>query len=400
MTSRSDWDPNFDGVVGTAPADVTVNAGETVQAAIDDNGSGTTIAIADGYNPDDESFPILVDHAGITIRGGQGGPGTTATIRNTTGNHTFHLNPGNERNPGIALLDMNIVQTNGGNAVRNKNAKFGYFENVHADGNNNGSDDLWFFGSATDSWANNSQVFVQCSAEQAGRDGWQLGNICHHVAMFGCTALACGRFGVYMNGPYSGKFIGGQLEDCAEAGFRARQADCMYVGGGTYVEANAKTANFGDADLVFTDSDNCIVEGPMWANGKTGGSAAVVRFDGVVTGAVSGIQTDGDYADIAYIVNASDIDVHASTHLLGQGVGVAAVQPSAERVRDHGIIVGAGSNNGGNDGINGVDLGSVSGAHNRDRAIADGTTANASGLTAVWLAGSGVWQPSDGGATI
>lgn len=376
-----------------------VGAGQSIQDALDDAGDGASVRITPDYDVSVESLPVHVDHVGVGIRGTRRGPGTaSATVHNDTGEHLFHLNPGNERNPGTVLQDLSVVQTAGGNGVRVEDSKFNLFVNVDVDANRVGSDDAWHLGTATDSWANNSQVFVGCSAEQAGRDGFRFGNLTHHVAMFGCTALDCGRMGVYVEGPYSFKFLGGQVEDCEEPGFRARQADSVLVGGNTYVEGNAATAYLDDADVAFVDTGNAVLE-QAWMNGESTGTAHAVTFRGTShTGAVRHLQTDPGYDHLVY-TECDDTELNRATHDLGPGVEMAAVAPGAARVRDRGAIVGAGSENGGGDDLNGVDLGTVIGQYPGDVAVSDGTTSTA-GLTARWLASSDGWQPSDGGDVV
>lgn len=384
-----------------APAngELVVGAGQSIQDVLDSNGKGAGVRIAPDYDVSVESLPIRVEHTGVQIRGTRRGPGQgNATVHNGTGKHLFHLNPNNERSPGITLSDMSIVQTSGGSGIRVQNSKFNLFENVDVDANRVGSDDAWHLGTATDSWANNSQVFVGCSAEQAGRDGFRFGNKTHHVAMFGCTALDCGRMGVYVEGPYSFTFLGGQVEDCEEPGVRARQADSVLVGGNTYVEGNATTANLDDADVAFVDTGNAVLD-QAWMNPENGGTRFAVTFRGSAHGgAVRHLQTSPGYDSLVY-TECDDTELNRATHDTGTGVEAASVGPGATRVRDRGTIVGAGAENGGNGDLSGVDLSAVAGRFPGDVAVSDGSN-SAAGLTARWLASSGGWQPSDGGPVV
>ena len=376
-----------------------VGAGRSIQDVLDSNGEGTDVCIAPDYDVSVESLPIRVEHTGVRVRGARRGPGkANATVHNGNGEHLFHLNPGNERSPGITLSDLSIVQTGGGNGVRVQDSKFNLFENVHVDANRNGSDDAWHFGTATDSWANNSQVFVGCSAEQAGQDGFRFGNQTHHVAMFGCTALDCARMGVYVEGPYSFKFIGGQVEDCGEQGIRARQSDSVLVGGNTYVEGNARRARLDTADVAFVDTGNAVLD-QAWMNPKKEGTRFAVTFRGACQrGAVRHLQTSPGYDSLVY-TECDDTELNRATHTVGPGVGVAKVGDGAARIRDRGVIVGAGAENGGDGNLHGVDLSAVSGRFPGDVAVSDGTNTTR-GLSARWLADAGGWQPSDGGPVV
>ena len=398
-------DTNADGTPDSisASGDEPVGAGESIEDALASVGPGGTVTITEGYDLSVEALPINVTTQGVTIQGGHKGEETEATITNATGSDLFTFNPSNQYNPGITIRDMNILQTAGGTAFRVQKSKFNYFENVHVDANGGASGTdapLWLFNDPDGTLTPNSQIFVNCSAEDAGQDGFEFGSMAHHVAMFGCTAINCGRMGVYVNGPYSFAFVGGQLEDCAEPGLRARQCDSVYVGGNTYVEGNATTAFLGNVELSFANSDNCVVEGPIWANSKTGGTAAVVRFDGVDNGSVRHIQTDSvdSYDDIVYIATSSDIDVHQSSHVRNGGAGVANVQPSAARVRDDGVIVGAGGNNGGNGDLRGVDTDTVTGQYSNDRIISDGTSSIPAFAEARWDDATATWVSSSGGS--
>ena len=376
-----------------------VGAGRSIQDVLDSSGEGTDVRIAPNYDVSVESLPIRVEHTGVRIRGTRRGPGEgNATVHNDTGRHLFHLNPGNERSPGITLRDLSILQTGGGNGVRVQNSKFNLFENVDVDANRVGSADAWHFGTATDSWANNSQVFVGCSAEQAGQDGFRFGNKTHHVAMFGCTALGCARMGVYVEGPYSFKFLGGQVEDCGEPGFRARQADSVLLGGNTYVEGNAKRARLDTADVAFVDTGNAVLD-QAWMNPRSKGTRFAVTFRGAChRGAVRHLQTSPGYDSLVY-TECDDTELNRATHTTGPDVDLATVGESAARVRDRGTIVGAGVENGGNGDLSGVDLAAVTGRFPGDVAVSDGTNTT-SGLSARWLAAADAWQPSDGGPVV
>lgn len=380
-------------------AERVVGAGRSIQDALDSNGTGAGVRIAPDYDVSVESLPIRVERPGVRIRGTRRGPGKeNATIHNDTGKHLFHLNPGNERGPGIVLQDLSVLQTNGGNGVRVQHSKFNWFQNVDVDANRAGSDDAWHLGAATDSWANNSQVFVGCSAEQAGRDGFRFGNKTHHVAMFGCTALDCGRMGVYVEGPYSFKFLGGQIEDCGEPGFRARQADSVLLGGNTYIEGNARKANLDRADVAFVDTGNAVLD-QAWMNPKKRGTKFAVAFRGACQkGSVRHLQTSPGYDSLVY-TECNDTELNRATHTVGSTATLATVGDSAARVRDRGTIVGAGADNGGNGDLSGVDLSRTEGRFPADVAVSDGTNATA-GLTARWMASTGAWQPSDGGPVV
>lgn len=376
-----------------------VGAGRSIQDVLDSSGKGTAVRIAPDYDVSVESLPIRVEHTGVRIRGTRRGPGAgNATVHNGTGKHLFHLNPGNERSPGITLGDLSIVQTNGGNGLRVEHSKFNLFENVDVDAERNGSAAAWHFGTATDSWANNSQLLVGCSAEQAGGDGFRFGNKTHHVAMFGCTALDCARMGVYVEGPYSFKFLGGQIEDCGEPGFRARQADSVLLGGNTYVEGNARRAQLDTADVAFVDTGNAVLD-QAWMNPKRGGTRFAVAFRGACQrGAVRHLQTSPGYDSLVY-TGCDDTELNRATHSVGPNVDLATVGAGAARVRDRGTIVGAGVDRGGNGDLSGVDLSAVSGRFPGDAAVSDGTNGTR-GLSARWLAESGAWQPSDGGPVV
>lgn len=393
LESMLDTDVRFRSIGGRDD----IGAGDSIQDRLDGRGAGAHIRITDEYDPSVESLPVRVEHPGIEIQGTAGGAGNEATIRNATGNDLFHLNQNNRRNPGVVLRDLKIVQTAGGSAINCTNSKFNYFENVHADANRVGSDDLWHFGTAADTYGNNTQILVGCSAEEAGRDGFQFGALAHHIAMFGCTALNCSRMGVYVNGPYSFKFIGGQLEDCGEPGLRARVADVVLLGGNTYLEGNARRGRFENADVAFLQTPNATVE-QAWMNAKPDGTSHAVLFRDSPSGAVRNIQTDHGFDSLVW-TNSADTELNRASHRTPPRVKMVQIGNVAQRVRDQGVIVGAGQSNGGNNDINGVDLAEVSGSFPLDVAVSDGTNA-AWGVPARWDGTAQEWVPSDGSARV
>ena len=370
-----------------------MGAGDSIQDCLDEHGEGTKIRVTDRYDPSVESLPVEVNDIGVVIEGNAGGSGVDATINNPTGQDFFHLNTDNKRNPGVAIRDLKIVQTGGGSGIRCSNSKFNLFDNVDVDANNIGGDDAFHFGEAADIFGNNTQIFIACSAEQAGRDGFQFGGLAHHIAMFGCTALGCGRMGVYANGPYSIKFIGGQLEDCREPGFRARQADVVLVGGNTYIEGNARRGSIGNCEIDIVNTPNAVVD-QAWCNAEPNGTHAAVSFQNSPSGEVRNLQTDAGY-DCLVRTDSEDTELNRSSHRIPPAVAMADIRPDACRVRDRGTIIGAGVNNGGHNNISGVNLAEVPGVHPHEEATSDGSTIPR-GIPARWLGADKAWQPSDG----
>ena len=374
-----------------------MGAGDSIQDCLDANGPGAHIRITDEYDLSVESLPVSVEHTGVEIRGSAGGAGGEATVYNSSGADFLHLNQSNNRNPGVTLRDMKIVQSAGGSAIHCQDSKHNYFENVHADGNRIGDDDLWYFGGAASDHANNTQRLVGCSAEEAGRDGFRFGNLTHHVAMYGCAALWNRRMGIYVEGPYSFSMLTGQLEDNGEAGLRARVADDIRVGGNTYVEGNARAGNLGDAEIVLVSTANAVIN-QAWANAKSGGTAHVVQLRNSGSGSVQNLHTDAGYDALVY-TDSVDTELHRATHLVPEGVRHVEIGAGAQRVRDRGTIIGAGVGQGGSGEMDGVDLESVTGQFPFDEAVSNGER-GAVGESARWLSAERAWQLSDGSATI
>lgn len=386
------------------PTGVThVRSGDSLVDAIVEGGEGSTYRLHSDYDVSVESLPVEVTVDGITITGSRSGAGREATVVNDTGRPFLRLDQGNKRAPGVRVQNLNIVQSSGGNGIQVHDSKFNLFAKVDVDMNGQGTGkdgDAWYFGNATDSFGNNTQILESCTAEQAGRYGFQFGNLCHHVKMFGCKASESGRVGVYVNGPCSFGFIGGQLEDNRGPGLRARVADSVLVGGNTYIEGNAIGSNpIADAEVAFDRSNNCWVQGPIWANSN--GAKYVVEFKDTSAphtsgGRISGVRTVG-YDKLARIDGMADVDLMGSTHVTS--APMADISPRTARVRNHGTVVGAGEDNGGNGDLGGVNLAEVDGQFSADEAMSDGTNTR-HGLSARWLARKSAWQPSDGGPTI
>jgi len=376
----------------------------TIEDALRDVPAGENgrVLVTQSYDPSGassdgsgESFPIEVTQRGIAIEGDG-----MVDIVNDTGADTLHLNPGNERPPGITVRDLSITNTAGGRGVFVENSKFNYFENVHVDGDDAGSAAGWSFGTAASQPANNTQMLVYCTAEHAGGDGFHLGGATHHALLYGCTALYNARIGVYANGPYDVRLSNCQLEDNGAEGLKARVADQVTVTN-SYVESNVLDGPTSyDADIAFADSGGCGVDG-AWFNGKDvdgegGPTTAAVAFVGdSPSGSVRRLSANGEYEAVV-ATESADTEIAAQSHDT-EASSTVRIEPDARRVRSNGTIVGAGTSQGGNGDRSGVDLGEVSGVGMGDVAVADGSAATAF-VQARWTGTE--WQPSDGGGTI
>lgn len=391
-------------------------AHDTIEDAIDvlpDDGGD--IRISPNYANTDE-FPVTVDKNGLIVAG----LGGTVTIRNDSGNDTFRLHPENERPPGITFRDLTIVQTSGGTAFDVGYSKFNYYENVQAKGpgkETNDDGDGWNC-SVSGDWGNNTQTFVHCSASKFGRDGFQFGSTTHHSVMYGCIALANGRFGVYGHNMKDVRLSHTQIEDNDSVGLRARSATDV-TASDMYFEANAKNADtddqtFRDTDVSFVKSVGCNVR-DSWFNGRDyseddesiAGTWSAVVFDSTSHGgSVHGLTVNGEYRNLVTTM-AADTDIHAASHYRELPndddaeyivADTANVLDSAARVRSDGTIIGAGDSNGGNNDLSGVDLSAVTGQYLGDEAVSDGSNTASAGLSARWTGDT--WQPSDGSNTI
>lgn len=358
-------------------------------------GESGRVLVTQSYDESAESFPVEVTQRGVAIEGDG-----LAEITNDTGRTTLHLNPGNERPPGITVRNLSIVNANGGRGVFVENSKFNYFENVHVDGEEAGSAAGWSFGTAASQPANNSQTLVYCSAEQCGGDGFHFGGATHHALLYGCVALYNGQIGVYANGPYDVRLSNCQIEDNGAEGLKARVAD-QVTATNCYVESNVLDGPTSyDADVAFVDSGGCSVDG-AWFNGKDSGdeggptTAAVAFVGDSPSGSARRLSVNGEYEAVV-ATGSADTEIAVSSHD-SEAPDDVRVESGARRVRSNGTIVGASSEAGGNDDLSGVDLSEVTGTGPADVAVSDGSNATAF-VQARWTGSA--WQPSDGSGTI
>lgn len=387
------------------------NAFPTIQQAVDDIGDQAgpgAVVVTSNYKPYKETWPVKLrsEHIGTVIQSSH----SDEIDIDTGGAGAFDIELGNQRPPGVYLRNLTLTDTGHGVAdtVDMRDTKYSILSNITVDHNSvTGAGAAFHLVNASGSTPN-SNTFTDCVGEQLGGDGFHIEPGSHSTLLRDCRIMKAAGHGVYLDGnSHQIAIHGGQLEKCDLPGLRVATASNVEVSG-VYFEGNGAGSNITgtqQSEIKLQNSADNINITNCWFNGIDTSQVRLLSVNTSGAVSVDHIRYNDEYDNVFQTFDGTlrfdpqtvvaDSTGSPTLFLIGAGT---------KRIYANGVLVGAGSNNGGTDTVNGVDLGVVAPTQAGDQAMADGTTATAQGLTATGVDKGGttglVWQPSDGGASI
>lgn len=209
---------------------------QSIQTAIDDTPAGTRVHIFGSYTPDGEGPITLTDRRHLSADHGTKIPPLTV--------ETTHKRP-----PGVKLEGFETP------AVTLKGSKFATLGDVHISPGGAG-----FRAEDTDENSCNTVDFVRCTADRPDGDGFFLDGKAHAARLRDVTIVGGENYGIFANGGANILIDGGRIEDCAEAGIKARRCEAFRARG-CYLEHNATAASDADAELTLSDCPDFEIGG-------------------------------------------------------------------------------------------------------------------------------------------
>jgi hypothetical protein len=206
----------------------------------------------------------------------------------------------------------------------------------------------------------------------------------HSTTFFGCDALFNRGYGVMLRG-YSTRWFGGTIQNNHLHGVDARSGPSQLIDG-VYFEGNGAAMDYPVA--VYATAPGFTVENSYFnghyardfPNGRADGYYGVALV-GAHTASVSNCTYRNYDESFLYVDDASDVDIHASTHQALDETALLTDSASVERLRSGEMIMP-------------TDLRGVEGRFRGDVAIHNGSGSGLFGL-AIWT-GYGWMSQTDG----
>lgn len=366
----------------------------SLQSAVDaaESAGGGIVNIGPTYDDSNESsLPVTVESTGIVIASARG---KDELVVDSGGNGFLQVSLGNSRPPGFKMVGLTIRDTSPGSSgsptIDVQDSSYVSFVDIDIDHNNLGGATAYHTEN-TGTSAPNSITFTRCTAEQIGGIMWHVESDSHSTVLQNCRLHEGGAEGVYFDGlSHQVSIDGCQIQDCDKAGVRVQNAQNVHIEN-TYFEANGVDTTGGDqTEIKAQNSAGNVYVNNCWFNGD-GSTPRLMNQDCSGHVEYRHLRYDDGYNNIFDMNNGTATVDRQSVVASGNGdPNLFLIDADMGKIYDGNTVVGAGSNNGGNSDVSGVDLSSVTGDRDNEMAISDGTDFTA-GTVATWDSGASDW---------
>lgn len=130
----------------------------------------------------------------------------------------------------------------------------------------------------------NSCTLTRCTIDRPAKTGVSLSANAHAAHLRDVSIVHAGEYGMFANGPANVVLDGVRVEDCGEAGIKARRCE-GFVLERSYIEANARDPSDANADVTLSDCPSLTVA-RNYCNGLGVAAHAISVYGGASTGEV------------------------------------------------------------------------------------------------------------------
>jgi len=337
--------------------------------------TGGIINVSASYDPSVESFPIGLNDG--TTPFWLRGDGQTQIDAGGTTNNVLEIDVNQNRRP-FTFRVSGIRTLNGNTGIKVIDTPFGAIDNVHIeDAGGLGINYL------APNKSSHTQRVVNSTIENVGGQGIHLNTGTNAAQFYGVHIRGAGAEGIRETNSSQIVFFGGSIEGSADYGARFEKADSAWLIG-TYIETNAGPSG---ETIWNTDTQN---GGLMCCRGNQLTTSVDRLADLGGTENKIFMCSGVGYPELVRVRSgAVDCDIWAETHNPPQSI---LGSDSGTRTRSHGIIGGG--------PLGGADLSTITGQHEGDRAVADGTSTASKYATAIWDSVNTNWNYIDPTGTI